>query len=162
MNSNCEIISYSFQKDFNEDTFKGLNVFSEDITNKDNNNALNNITTDKGDVISKNKIYFITHTNYTEIDKIEGIININLINMPKNEDEHSDEYDNYFHDITDFIFDQLKLKKDDDKTFIIRDLNTNKIIITNGTFNKIFYKKYYSDYLQEYLYNQFSTTYRHE
>ena len=159
MNSICQIISYTFQKDFNEDTFKNLNVFSDDIRGDTSYDILKDLTFDNGYVISKNKIYYIVHTNYTEIEEIDGIINVNLLNYPKDIDEDSKEYINYFQDVKDFIFEQLKLKQDDN-TYIIRDLNTNKIFITNGTFNKIFNKKYYSKFLEKYIYDQFSTTYR--
>ena len=160
MSSKCEIISYTFKSDFNEDTFKGLNVYSEPIKNGEYYDSPANFTVDKGYVISKNKIYYITHANYTIIAQIDGIINIKLIDFPKDLNKESIEYINYFHDIKDFIFDELKLNKEKNLTIIIRNLDTNQIIITNGIDNYIFYKEQYNKILEKYIYNQFSSTFR--
>lgn len=159
MNSNCEIINYITYEDFNKDTFKGLNEFSENIQNAKDYEVIKNLSVDNGYVISNKHIYYIIHIDYIEIDKIEGIINIKLNNFPKNMNEDSIEYTNYFHNITDFVFKQLQIKKENG-TYIIRDVNTNQIIITDGEYNKIFYKKMYNILLKDYVYNQFSITYR--
>jgi len=139
MSSKCEIISYTFKSDFSEDTFKGLNVYSESIKNGEYYESPANFTVDKVYVISKNKIYYITHANYTIIAQIDGIINIKLIDFPKDMNKESTEYINYLQDIKDFIFDELKLNKEENLTIIIRNLDTNQIIITNGIDNYIFY-----------------------
>lgn len=160
MSTKCEIISYTFKSDFNEDTFKGLNVYSETIKNGEYYESPVNFTVDNGYVISNNKIFYLTHVNYTIIAQIDGIINIKLIDFPKDINKESTEYINYLQDIKDFIFDELKLNKKENLTIIIRDLNTNKIIITNGINNYIFYKKHYYKFLEKNIYNHFSSTYR--
>lgn len=139
MNSNCEIISYTLNNDFNEDTFKGLNILTDEIQNINIfDDIFKNKITNYNYIIFKNNICYITHTNYIEINKIEGLINVNLINYPTNINEQSDEYISYFIDIKNFIFEQLNIKKEKKLTYIIRDLDTNKIIITDGYYITIF------------------------
>lgn len=160
MTSKCKIISYTFCDNFNEDTFKGLNVLPEINGDCKDYKFLEKLTVDKGYVISKNKIYFMIHSNYTVIDPIDGIINVKLIDFPKDADNQSDEYINYFHDIKDFVFEELKLNKKDKPIIIIRDVDTDQIFITNGNYNQLLYEKEYSEFFKKDLYNQFYITFR--